>query len=450
MKIAIIADDLTGSNVNGALLTAEGFFSATCLDASDWDREAFPTVTAVAVSTDSRLLTPQDAAQKVYETTAILATKKPALFAKRIDSTLRGNLGAEIEAALRAMDDAAPKDSLPAVAVAVPAYPASGRVAVGGYLIVHGVALQRSRISKDPATPISSSAIAEIISQQISLRLGMIDLGVVLSGPAHVRTHVERLYKQGCRIICCDAVSDEDIITIAQALCHTSFPILAVDPGPFTAKLAAVRFPSPGVEFKNKVLAIVGSPSELTRRQIEALNLAHATHIVNVDSAKFLDPAAREQEIARAVQAVLAAPASATVLGVCTAEKTEDVLSLQSLSASLHMSTSHISQTINSALAAIADQLLAKPHLRIGALYTSGGEVTVATIRRLNGKGFSVRGEILPLAVYGRLLEGKYPDLPMATKGGFVGDTDSLVHCIEYLFTKISTKTRQQPGTANL
>ena len=31
MDIAVIADDFTGANANGALLTAKGFSSATCL-----------------------------------------------------------------------------------------------------------------------------------------------------------------------------------------------------------------------------------------------------------------------------------------------------------------------------------------------------------------------------------------------------------------------------------
>lgn len=450
MKIAIVADDLTGSNVNGALLTAEGFFSATCLDAADWDPEAFSHVAAVAVCTDSRLLAQQDAAKKVYETTKMLAAKGPALFAKRIDSTLRGNLGAEIEAALLAIDESSPKESMPAVAVVVPAYPSSGRVAVGGYLIVHGVALQRSLIAKDPANPLTSSHVAGIIAQQTVLPIGHVNLGSVLGGPVPVRAEVERLCKQGCRIICCDAVSDEDVVAIAEALASTEFPVLAVDPGPFTAKLAAARFPSQGVEFETRVLAIIGSTSELTRRQIEALRLEYSTHIIKVQSTRFLEPDQREQEIARAVEAVLKAPPSAIVLGVCTAEKEEDVLSLQHLSASLGMSTSQISHTINTALAEIADRLLEKSHLRIGGLYSSGGEVTVAAIRKLGCKGFSVRDEVLPLAVYGHLLKGKYPDLPMVTKGGFVGDTGSLVHCIEYLSTKISTRTRPLQETTTL
>ena len=111
--------------------------------------------------------------------------------------------------------------------------------------------------------------------------------------------------------------------------------------------------------------------------------------------------------------------------GVGTAEKDDDVLSMGSPSASVGLTPSQISESINSALGEIGRRLLAVPELRIGGLYTSGGEVTVAVIRALGGRGFSVRDEVLPLAAYGHLLEGSHPDLPMVTKGGCVGDTDS-------------------------
>ena len=53
-----------------------------------------------------------------------------------------------------------------------------------------------------------------------------------------------------------------------------------------------------------------------------------------------------------------------------------------------------------------------------------------------------MRDQVLPLAVYGHIIGGEHPDLPMITKGGFVGDKDSLVECMEYLFTKISSRKR--------
>ena len=453
MKIAIIADDLTGSNVDGALLNAEGFSSATCIDVTGWDAKAFAGAEAIAISTDSRLLSPEEARERVRQATTILAQRRPLMFGKRIDSTLRGNLGAEIETALEAIDQenrkiAASENSTeapcPTLAVVVPAYPGSGRLAVGGYLIVHGQALQCSPIAKDPANPLKSSLAPGIIASQTSLPLAHVSLHTVLDGETAVFDAITGHYNNGVRIVVCDAVSDADIATIAKALKNTDFPVMSVDPGPFTAKLAAERIPRTGMAFKNRVLAIIGSASELTRKQLEALHLTHITHFAKVDCASFLSPDTREHEIAKAVEYIAKAPKEATVIGVCTVAAEGDVLPLRDLAAQRGITTGDISVCINTALAEIADRVLAQTALHLGGLYTSGGEVTVAVIRKLGGKGFSVRDEVLPLAVYGRLLQGRYHLIPMLTKGGFVGDTNGLVQCIDYLLTKISTQTSNQ------
>ena len=142
------------------------------------------------------------------------------------------------------------------------------------------------------------------------------------------------------------------------------------------------------------------------------------------------------------LDAVFAAPEEAKVLGVCTSTSKEDVFSMQEMSQHLGIAPSEISRRINTALAHVAQETLKNESLRIGGLYTSGGEVTVSVMRALETGGFSVRVMVLPLAVYGHIIGGQHPDLPMITKGGFVGDKDSLVECVEYLFTKISTRKR--------
>lgn len=446
MKIAVIADDLTGANADGALLTAKGFPSATCLDLEKWDPDAFAGYTAVAASADSRLLSPEDAREKVRKAVALFAARKPLVFSKRIDSTLRGNVGAEIEGALEALDAAAEPGSEKAVAVVVPPYPSSGRIAAGGYLVVHGIPLERSPIAQDAATPVTSSSTIAVIRQQTDLPCGFISLATVLAGPGAVHAEALRLWREGCRILVCDSVTDSDIAVVAEGVRDVPFPILAVDPGPFTAEFAAVRLASPELEFVDRVLVIIGSTSELTRRQIETLRLARKTHIIRVNCEKLLDGGQCDAEVDAAVESLLRSPADADVFGVCTAERPEDVFSMESLSEKLGLSPSEISLRINTALAAIGDRLLARPELRIGGLYTSGGEVTVTTTRALGGTGFSVRDLVIPLAVYGHLLGGRYPGLPMVTKGGFVGDSSGLVQCVEYLFTKIATQTRKSAG----
>ncbi len=445
MDIAVIADDLTGANADGALLTAKGFPSATCLGLDVWDARDFAGYTAVSVSTDSRLLPPDDARKAVFTAGRLLAAEGPTLMAKRIDSTLRGNLGAEIEGALEALDAAGGGDKLPAVAVVVPSYPSSGRFAVGGYLIVHGVPLERSPIAKDAATPLEDSSVLRIIHRQTLLQTGHVPLETVLAGPEAIRERILELRREGCRIVACDAVTDEDIAAVAQALRQTDFPVLAVDPGPFTAELAAVRVTAPREQFENRVFLAVGSATALTRTQMEALHLAHPCHIQLLNVREVLrGEASRAEEIARVFAELRAAPEEASVLGVCTALSEGDVFSFEGMARELGLPPADISAIVTGALSELAHKVLDCPDLRVGGLYTSGGEVTVAVIRGLGARGFSVRDQVIPLAVYGRLIQGACPDLPMVTKGGFVGDKGSLVQCVEYLFTKISTRKRSE------
>lgn len=441
MIIAVIADDFTGANDNGALLAAKGFSSATCLGLAHWDPKEFTQCDAVCLNAESRLLHREDAYKAVYDAVMEFNKEKPALVSKRIDSTLRGNVGAELEAVIKAMDDTHGHNQ--SLAVLVASYPHSGRICVGGYQIVHGVPLERSPIAKDAATPVHHTAVLKIIADQTSLPCGFVSLDKVLAGPAAVRETIEAARAQGCRAVVCDAVSDDDIAVIAQSLADAPYPLVSLDPGPFTSELAAARIEAPRAEFENRIFLTVGSTSELTRVQLETLRLAHPCHIVSMDVRKVLAGEAESQaECRRVLEAVFAAPEEAKVLGVCTAASKEDVFSMQEMSQTLGIAPSEISRRINMALAHVAQEALKNESLRIGGLYTSGGEVTVSVMRTLKAGGFSVRIMVLPLAVYGHIIGGEHPDLPMITKGGFVGDKDSLVECMEYLFTKISSRKR--------
>ena len=441
MIIAVIADDFTGANDNGALLAAKGFSSATCLGLAHWNPKEFTQCDAVCLNAESRLLHKQDAWQAVYDGISSFNREKPALVSKRIDSTLRGNVGAELEASIKAMDDT--HGHTETLAVMVSSYPHSGRICVGGYQIVHGVPLERSPIAKDAATPVYHTAVLKIIADQTSLPCGFVPLEKVLAGPAAVRETIEAARARGCRAVVCDAVSDDDVAVIAQSLADAPYPLVSHDPGPFTAELAAARIKAPRAEFENRIFLAVGSTSELSRVQMEALRLAHPCHIVPMDVRKVLAGEAQSQaECQRVLDAVFAAPEEAKVLGVCTSTSKEDVFSMQEMSQHLGIAPSEISRRINTALAHVAQETLKNESLRIGGLYTSGGEVTVSVMRALETGGFSVRVMVLPLAVYGHIIGGQHPDLPMITKGGFVGDKDSLVECVEYLFTKISTRKR--------
>ena len=99
MKGIIVADDLTGANASGALVKKLGLSVCSLFSLQD-----APEVDVLSYSTDSRGVAPQEAYRRVYD--AFTRLGKGANFCnKRIDSTLRGNIGAEIDGALDALGE---------------------------------------------------------------------------------------------------------------------------------------------------------------------------------------------------------------------------------------------------------------------------------------------------------------------------------------------------------
>ena len=139
-KILVLADDLTGALECGALL--EGAVVAL---------GAPPETGAAVIDTETRHSAPGEAAARVRA----LAQHFPAeLIYKKTDSTLRGNIGAELAA-------------LPPLRIHyAPAYPRLGRTVRGGRLYVDGVPLEQTAFARDPLGPVTEGRIARVLEQQ--------------------------------------------------------------------------------------------------------------------------------------------------------------------------------------------------------------------------------------------------------------------------------------------
>ena len=156
-KYIVIADDLTGSNATCSLFKKIGLRAASILKLQgdkNYD------VDVISYSTASRGLDKEEAYNKVSEAIKILKNKDVLVYNKRIDSTLRGNIGTEINAMLDNLED-------DRIAVVVPAYPDSGRIVVNKTMLVNGVLLENSDAGKDPKTPIKTSCVESLVQKDI-------------------------------------------------------------------------------------------------------------------------------------------------------------------------------------------------------------------------------------------------------------------------------------------
>lgn len=255
-RLTIIADDLTGAADCAARAVRAGLSAAILLDAEE---TALGAVEVASISTDSRHLSAEQAAKTVSDVVSRLATsgapivRGSALWYKKIDSTLRGHIGAELAAMLAAL-----ADPLPA-AVVCPAFPAQGRGLADGYL-VHGGAAVRT-----PHLP-------SILADQTGLEVAAVGLATVRSGAGKLVTALNRARRTGVRLLVVDAVSEEDVANVVAAAQSTG--MLLCGSAGMAGELAARR--ARGRQFSRvaasiqagPVLAVVGSGSVMAHRQI--------------------------------------------------------------------------------------------------------------------------------------------------------------------------------------
>lgn len=414
MKGIIVADDLTGANASGALVKKLGLSVCSLFSLQD-----APEVDVLSYSTDSRGVAPQEAYRRVCD--AFTRLGKGADFCnKRIDSTLRGNIGAEIDGAL----DALGEDYR---AIVVPAYPDSGRVVVNRTMLVNGMLLTDSDAGRDPKMPVTSDDVVALVKAQTKRQVAYIPLKEIARGEDSLAALV-REKAASAPILVFDAVRNEDIRTVARAVRKASLKVLTVDPGPLTMQYVHVMQVSEQRE--QKVLLVIGSVTQTTQRQIAYILKARRVFLVQMQVAAFWEEGRRREEIRRTVEKIRAAVDQEDVLMVTTTPlDAADVVDLHAAAAQYGKTMEEISQLLSGTLTEAAAEILEKePKLK--GVYCSGGDITVALLARLKASGIEIRDEVLPLAVYGRIQGGEKPELRIVTKGGMIGGDDAIALCL--------------------
>ena len=161
--LGIVADDLTGATTTGVLLARSGvrtnvyFHEEAVKEKADECNEQ--SEDAIVISTNSRASKSEKAYEAVKYATDILKGQGCRYFQKRIDTTMRGGIGVEIDAML----DALGEDT---VALVVPAMPGSRRILVGGYSVIDGTALVNTPAARDVRTPVKENYIPKLLAAQ--------------------------------------------------------------------------------------------------------------------------------------------------------------------------------------------------------------------------------------------------------------------------------------------
>lgn len=423
LKTVIIADDLTGANDTGAILAQNGFCVGTVLKKDQISN--FTDFDTLCISTDSRAMNHGDAYEAIMDTARLFPKDDSILYSKRIDSTLRGNVGAEIASIL----DYLGKEY---TAVVVASFPRSGRTCIGDILLVGGLPLQITEVSHDPINPMSNSRVTDIIKEQTDYPVGYVGLEKVAGSSIELKQVLEQKMEKN-RIVVVDARTEKDIEAIAACCAISEKKIVAVDPGAFTAALADYKFNRRKYIAHKSILCAIGSVSELTRQQITYLKKHENPYVVKMNTRMFFEEETRKSEIIRVAEEIENNCEKYQLLVITTAESKGDLVDFSEIENAKKMTRRECTQIITSTLADTVARVLGETGDTIGGLYASGGDVSVAVSERLNASGFDVRDEVIPLAIYSKIIGGKMSGMPIVTKGGLIGQEDTLLRCIDYL-----------------
>lgn len=430
-QCVVIADDLTGANATGVLLKKMNYKAYTVMNTERIELSTLADCDCVLYPTDSRGVDARIAYHRVYNVCSLLKNDEVKVYSKRIDSTLRGNLGSETDAMLDCLGEEY-------VAIAAPCFPASGRIVVGGYMLVDGIPLHKTNIALDPKTPVKVSEAAVLFREQSKYQVSSIQLNDLMHGKHYLAGRMKECAAQGSRILVIDCVTQEDLDLIADAVITSGLKVVAVDPGVFTATLARKQIVPVKKEEKNKILAVVGSVNPNTTSQMEELWLSQRTHNVFVHTRELLEEETRrEQEIARVVEEILDA-CGRNVISTVTGDGIypENRIDFRPYMERYGCSLDAVTGMINRAFAEIAYRIFkSEPSFR--GMYTSGGDVTVAVCERFHTAGLCLMDEVLPLAAYGQFLKGEFEGVHIITKGGSQGGRDAINRCITYLKEKL-------------
>jgi uncharacterized protein YgbK (DUF1537 family) len=385
VAVTLIADDLTGACDAGALFTGRGPVSVVLgQGAVDAAR------VVVALDTESRALPPGEARRLVRATAERLGTRlSESVLFKKIDSTLRGPVGDEIDALHEA--------SGRRISLVCPAFPDQGRTVVQGLLRIGDTPAHRSAVGLDPAYPTGTSHVSEILSRGASQPIRHIALDRVRAGSACL---LDALATARGGIVSADAETNADLDALA-AVATSPDIMLAGSAGLARAVAARLGHDGPAVTLPRGRgwLIVVGSLHPASRAQLASLEATGVAGAV-VDSERAPDLAV----IGKALRAGLPAFLATVTRGCPTPDERSRT------AAALARACAHV-------LAECRPDLVA----------VTGGETAWALLGALGVDHLELSGAPASGLALGEVVAAGFPRLALLTKAGGFGPPEFLV-----------------------
>ena len=406
-NVYIVADDTTGANSSAILHKKLGY---DCVSIHTSVKE-IRKQSAYAFSTNSRGIDYKDAYNVVSETLKHF-NDSDAIYNKRVDSTLRGNLGSELNAFLDHFENKK--------AIVVASFPDSGRTCVHNKLYVHGELLENTDVAKDPKMPVTTSVVTDLFKKQTDRVIKHIDLDVVRD--SSFKEELSKTYQEA-DIIVIDAELNSDIKLISEKVVELDLDIVTVDPGPFTYYYAR----SLKHQIKFNFHCLIGSVTPLTLDQMRyaeehgaSIYLLNVLEILSDNSKTYLE---------KSYQELIKIDNDFIII------TTSDINGNSKINLNDYCKDNQTPEDISNLINQKIAELFIKYNNKVkpNCVYTSGGDTTVEFLNQTGSYGLRMFSEILPLTVESKILGGEFEGLSIVSKGGLIGDEKTIMEIYNYM-----------------
>ncbi len=391
---AIVADDLTGALDTGVQFARHGLSALVLLEGRE-----VPAAEVVVITTDSR----DEASGEAYRRARAAAASVRGRFVyKKIDSAVRGNVGAELDGLMDELGIAR--------ALVVPAFPAAGRTTVNDVHMVRGVPLAESSFARDPLWPATESHLTALLARQTRREVGHIRLEVVGRGPEAVAA---ALRDTTAAVVAADAVEERHLAALAAALVRMEEPWLPCGSAGLAEELPAalgIARPARPLGWRRDdrpCLVVAGSRHPATAGQLR--RASDAGELVLVE----LAPEEEDEGIRARVDALLGE-------GRCVG-----------LAATFSQYREGRGKPTAEWLAREAARVVNRG--AVAGVFLTGGDIARAFCRALGASALRPLGEVQPGVAAAVLSGGPVDGLRVVTKAGAFGDDLAVLRSIACL-----------------
>lgn len=419
VKLVIIADDLTGALDTGVQFAkcAVPTLITTKVDMEFGKLD--DTIQVVVVDTESRHLSGKCASKLVKQVVIYAKSCGVDYFYKKTDSTLRGNIGAELVAVMSSCGSNE--------IMFIPAFPKTGRTTMGGQQYVNGISLDKTAFAKDPLNPIKSGSLAGIIKDQCEVEVKIISKNERPDFFQSSTALSEIIYVF-------DAQVDQDLMNIGNMLKEENkLKVTAGCAGFAEILLKLITFSKTSLvkpSYHRNTLVVCGSVNDLSIEQIKEAEKNSTMSLLLTPEVLLKKDYINTQEGRQLIQQIVKCIKSGNPLILKTIDQKEDIPDYIEYGMKNGLTKELVHLNIAKNLGMLIKEILCD--IEVGNLVVFGGDIALGIIEALDVQGVIAMEEMLPGIAVSHF-HWAQSSMRFITKAGGFGEKDVLNKILEDL-----------------